>query len=109
MVGERGGRPDVYLDGRLEEAYPYADENSGMDTHQTAWGISTHFQWMVFGSEQSVNATNASGIYGFHPQGATVSFVDGSIHFMSTDTDNTVLNAMATRAGNESFDDPRIP
>ncbi len=98
LVGERTGRPDLYRKGQLIDSYPYLNPNEGMDHHQAAWGISTHFWWLVFWHEQPINASNAQGIYSFHSTGANVGFADGSVRFLSESMNQDTLNAMATRS-----------
>lgn len=98
LVGERAGRPDWYRRGKAADPYPYANPSRGMDHHQAAWGISTHIWWLVFDHEQSINDTNATGIYSFHRAGANVGMADGSVRFLSESMDQEVLNAMVTRS-----------
>jgi prepilin-type N-terminal cleavage/methylation domain-containing protein/prepilin-type processing-associated H-X9-DG protein len=102
LVGERGGRPDIYDRGRSEIPYPYEGENSAPDCHQAAWAISTYYWWLVFRHEQTVNETNRTGIYGFHPGGANVTFGDGAVKFLGESISPSVLSAMATRAEGDS-------
>src|SRR5262249_12883693 len=77
LVGERGGRPDLFERGKSEIPFPYKGVVGAPDWHQAAWGISTFYHWIVLAQEQGVNDTNATGIYGFHPSGANVTFADG--------------------------------
>ena len=49
-----------------------------------------------------VNCNNDAGIYAFHPAGANSLFADGSVHFLSSKTDPTVIVSLATRDGNET-------
>ncbi|TWT96818.1 hypothetical protein Pla108_25920 [Botrimarina colliarenosi] len=98
LIGERAGRPDMYRRGEAADPYPYSTPSRGMDLHQAAWGISTHIWWLVSGHEQSINDTNATGIYSFHVAGANVGMADGSVRFLSESMDQEVLNAMVTRS-----------
>jgi prepilin-type processing-associated H-X9-DG protein len=98
LVGERGGRPDIFDRGKAEIPYPYVGEPSPPDWHQAAWAISTNFWWYVFWDKQSVNETNRRGIYSFHPGGANVAFADGSVRFLAESVSPSALSAMATRA-----------
>jgi prepilin-type N-terminal cleavage/methylation domain-containing protein/prepilin-type processing-associated H-X9-DG protein len=98
LVGERGGRPDIFDRGKAEIPYPYVGEPSPPDWHQAAWGISTNFWWYIFWDKQSVNETNRRGIYSFHPGGANVAFADGSVRFLAESVSPSALSAMATRA-----------
>lgn len=101
LVGERGGRPDIFDRGRPEIPFPYVGESGAPDWHQAAWGISTNFWWYIFWREQAVNETNRTGIYSFHSGGANVAFADGSVQFLSESTATSALTAMATRAEGE--------
>ena len=98
LLGERAGRPDLYRRGKPVDPYPYSDPERGMDHHQAAWGISTHFWWLVFWHEQSINETNAKGIYSFHVSGAHIALADGSVRFLSEAINQGTLNALATRS-----------
>jgi prepilin-type processing-associated H-X9-DG protein len=60
------------------------------------------FIWLVFGRTQSINETNATGIYSFHTSGANVGFADGSVRLVSDNIDQDTLNAMATRASGDT-------
>jgi type II secretory pathway pseudopilin PulG len=106
LVAERAGRPDWYRRGKAVDPYPYSSPGTGMDHHQAAWGISTHFWWLVLLHEQSINEDNAKGIFSFHASGAHVGLADGSVRFLSESMDQATLNALATRSSGEieSFD-----
>jgi hypothetical protein len=101
LVAERAGRPDWYRRGKAVDPYPYSTPGTGMDHHQAAWGISTHFWWLVLWHEQSINENNANGIYSFHASGAYVGLADGSVRFLSESMDQEALNALATRSSGE--------
>lgn len=101
LVAERAGRPDWYRKDEPVDAYPYDDPNSGMDHHQAAWGISTHFWWLIFWQDQGINDSNSNGIYSFHPHGAHTSLADGSVRFLPESIDQETLNALVTRAGGD--------
>jgi len=101
LIGERAGRPDLYRKGEPPYPYPYSDPNKGSDHHQAAWGISTHFLWIVYWEAQPVNFTNSTGIFSFHPGGANVALGDGSVRFLTESTAPAILKALATRAGSE--------
>jgi len=101
IVGERAGRPDWYRRGKSVDPYPYSNPGQGMDHHQAAWGISTHIWWMIFGHDQSINDTNASGIYSFHGSGANIALADGSVRFLSEQIDSETLQALATRSSGD--------
>ena len=97
LVGERAGRPDFYRRGEpVEPYYP----GRGMDHHQAAWAISTHFLWTIFWHETSVNENNG-GIFSFHPGGANVALADGSVRFLKETTAPAILKGLVTRSGSE--------
>ena len=104
LVGERAGRPDWYRRGKPVDPYPYTNPGNGMDHHQAAWGISTHIWWMIFSFDQSINDTNATGVYSFHSSGANVALADGSVRFLSEQIDQKTLQALATRSNGDDVD-----
>ena len=99
LIGELAGRPDEYEQGRLVDAYPPEDPNTGMDVHAAIWGISTHFLWLV--GYAGVNTRNHRGLYSFHDSGANAAFADGSVRFLSEHLDVDMLGAMSTRASGD--------
>jgi prepilin-type processing-associated H-X9-DG protein len=48
-----------------------------------------------------VNCTSDNEIFSFHPGGANVLFVDGSVHFLKDSLNVNIAIAMVTRAGGE--------
>lgn len=101
LVAERAGRPDSYRRGKPVDPYPYSSPGNGMDHHQAAWGLSTHFWWLVSWHEQSINEDNAHGIYSFHASGANAGLADGSVRFLSESVNQDTLNALLTRSSGE--------
>jgi prepilin-type N-terminal cleavage/methylation domain-containing protein/prepilin-type processing-associated H-X9-DG protein len=53
----------------------------------------------------SINCSNNSEVYSFHPVGANVVFADGSVHFLNSDMNLCVLASLTTRAGGEVIPD----
>jgi hypothetical protein len=49
----------------------------------------------------SINCTNNSEVYSFHPGGAHAPFADGSVHFLRESMSIRVLAGLMTRAGDE--------
>jgi prepilin-type N-terminal cleavage/methylation domain-containing protein/prepilin-type processing-associated H-X9-DG protein len=49
----------------------------------------------------ALNCTNAGEVYSFHPTGANVLFVDGSVHLLKSNMDIRILARLATRDGGE--------
>lgn len=99
LIGERAGRPDLYQKGKLIEAY--GNPATGMDNHQAAWALSTHFRWLVSGYGLGVNDANNAGIYAFHRGGANVAIADGSVRFLKDATSSAVVKGLTTRSGAE--------
>lgn len=99
MVGERAGRPDWYRRGKPVNRYPYTDD--GVDHGQATWGTSTNIWWLVFAHDRPVNESNNGGLFSFHPSGAHAALADGSVRFLSEQTDVGTLQALATRSGRE--------
>lgn len=60
-----------------------------------------NFQTTFFGINQRAGYIG-SGVDSFHPGGANFAMADGSIHFLSETTQQTILNALTTRDGGES-------
>ena len=98
LIAERAGRPDYYEGGELKNPFPYRETDPGADHHQAAWGVSTHFAWLLNGPEQSINQRNSDGIYSFHRGGANVAMADTSTRFLAEATDPQVLAALISRA-----------
>jgi prepilin-type N-terminal cleavage/methylation domain-containing protein len=55
------------------------------------------------GGTYVINVTNNHELWGFHPGGIDTVMCDGSVHYVSETTDNTIVVALATRAGNEQI------
>ena len=51
-----------------------------------------------------MNVTNDHELWSFHPGGVNSVFCDGSVHFIAETTENTIVVALVTRAGNEQID-----
>ena len=49
----------------------------------------------------AVNCSNSASIYGFHPGGANVLFVDGSVRFLKAGMSQELLVALVSYAGGE--------
>jgi prepilin-type processing-associated H-X9-DG protein len=94
LVAERAGRPDLYQRSAPVEPYP-----NGMDHFQAAWGISTHYPWLIPSDEETaINVSNGKGIYSFHSAGAYACFADGSVRLLAESMDANVVNALITRS-----------
>jgi prepilin-type processing-associated H-X9-DG protein len=50
-----------------------------------------------------MNCTDDDEVYSFHTGGANFLFGDGSIHFLRTNLDLSLLHALITRCGGENL------
>ena len=55
------------------------------------------------GGTYVVNVTNNHEFWSFHPGGVDTVFCDGGVHFIAETTENTIVVALSTRAGNEQI------
>jgi prepilin-type N-terminal cleavage/methylation domain-containing protein len=100
MIAEDAGRPKLF----------------NMAQQEVVGGVEKEGGWADPGAPFSIDGSNPDGsingpcalncssnseVYGFH-NGATVSMVDGSVHFLMADIDLCVLSALATRAGHST-------
>ncbi len=121
LLGECGGREDVWRDGRQ---YPANADNAagascaraqggawatndnpyGFGDRATGWCTSGPTSGAIPTSLMRVNGSNEWGwlLYAFHPGGAHVVMADGATRFVADNTSVLVLGQLATRAGNES-------
>jgi prepilin-type processing-associated H-X9-DG protein len=53
----------------------------------------------------TVNCNNGSGVYAFHPGGANVAFLDGSVRFLKESIDGPTLAALISRSLGEVVND----
>ena len=74
-----------------------------------AWASYQHFTYQGYGADGSstvytgcsINCSNSQGVYGFHPGGANVSFVDGSVRFVNQSIPVGMMMSYLTRDGGE--------
>jgi prepilin-type N-terminal cleavage/methylation domain-containing protein/prepilin-type processing-associated H-X9-DG protein len=98
MIAEDAGRPKLYnmaqqeVVGQPEKEGGWADPGAPFSIDGSNPDGSIH-------GPCALNCSSNSELYGFHSNGATVSMVDGSVHFLTVDIDLCVLAALATRAG----------
>ncbi|HUY91018.1 MAG TPA: DUF1559 domain-containing protein [Pirellulales bacterium] len=122
---EDAGRPALWY-GNQQSALNYGDAGVTPGTTTDGWGwADTEIGAFVGGAFQAVgyntailnvigpnaatcfvNCTNDSEIYAFHDGGANVSYVDGSVHFISIDINGYVLAALITQVGGEIVNNP---
>jgi prepilin-type N-terminal cleavage/methylation domain-containing protein len=120
LLAESAGREDVWRD---RTRYPAnADHAAGTNcaraqggawaTNDNAYGFGEKNRgWCTPGptsgqiptSLMRVNGSNENGwlIYGFHPGGACLAMLDGSVKLVSVDTEVLILGQLATREGGE--------
>ena len=55
------------------------------------------------GGRCAINCTNDNEVYSFHVGGAHVLIADGSVQFISSNTDNAVIAARVSAAGGETL------
>jgi prepilin-type processing-associated H-X9-DG protein len=109
LITEQAGRPNFYIYG-IQQA-----SNTGMDDYNW-WGPWASYQvvsFWIFGGDGitmdgpggpcTINCNNSQGVYAFHTGGANAVFVDGSVHFMTTQMNPTELFALVTINGGETL------
>ena len=107
LVAEMAGRPSQWIRGRKQS------DNSGLQ-FPNWWGPWASYNSSIFktwsddgltpGGFGTINCNNSWGIYAFHPHGANVLFVDGSVHHLIVGLDRDVFAGLVTRAGKEIID-----
>lgn len=99
MIAECAGRPQLWQGRRIVlnkwvSGGPWASRNLLFGRGATPSGNALY-------GPCAVNCTNNREVYGFHPNGASSVFADGSVHFLSASTDIRVFAGLVTRAGGE--------
>jgi prepilin-type N-terminal cleavage/methylation domain-containing protein/prepilin-type processing-associated H-X9-DG protein len=106
LVAEDAGRPTFY-NSLLQPCDPNlcgGPEQGGWADPNGAFSLDgANSDGTVPGTQCSMNCSNNSEVYSFHPGGANVVFADGSVHFLNSNMDLCVLAALITRAGSESI------
>lgn len=73
-----------------------------MECDGSGWAQATHCADQLFWfSERPVNVGAADSIFGFHTGGANIAMCDGSVRFLSEDSDFETVWALLTREGGE--------
>jgi prepilin-type N-terminal cleavage/methylation domain-containing protein/prepilin-type processing-associated H-X9-DG protein len=97
LVAEDAGRPAFYNAAR--QVFDPVGKEGGWADPNGAFSIDGSNQDGSIPGPCSLNCSNNSEIYSFHPAGANVVFADGSVHFLSQSINLCVLAALVTRAG----------
>jgi prepilin-type processing-associated H-X9-DG protein len=97
MFTEDAGRPDFWQDGAKQPLKSNANAITG-----ARWASPDEEYWSDNICTSIINCNNDNEIYSFHPGGAMFSFGDGSVHFVSEDTDLEIQVSIITRAGEDS-------
>jgi hypothetical protein len=127
MVAEGGGRPNLYIGGKqgrnpdtgpvnglavVKDGWGWADINGGFSIDGvTPQGITnrTANDGTVTGNGTCfINCTNDSELYSFHFGGNQMLFADGSVHFISAQTNGVVLISMFTRDMGDVYQFPGL-
>jgi prepilin-type N-terminal cleavage/methylation domain-containing protein/prepilin-type processing-associated H-X9-DG protein len=100
MVAEDAGRPKLYIRGHVlgNPAIAGWKEGGWADPGAPFSIDGSNGDGSVPGG-CSLNCSNNSEVYSFHPNGANVSFADGSVRFLFDTIDLCLLAKLSTRAG----------
>ncbi len=117
VIGEGGGRPTLYINGKqgrsprngaingtpfVPDGWTWADINGGFSidgvNHVNGLANNTNSSGVVTGNGKCfINCTNDSELYSFHTGGTHLLYGDGGVRFISAATNAAVLIAMCTR------------
>ena len=106
IIAEDAGRPDMWGRDRFRWWAPAIPPCARPG--QAGWA-DPNGEFKVDGSNPDgtihgpcpLNCSNNSEIFAFHPSGANVAFVDGSVHFLSSTINLCVLATISTRSTGE--------
>jgi prepilin-type N-terminal cleavage/methylation domain-containing protein/prepilin-type processing-associated H-X9-DG protein len=100
MVAEDAGRPDLYVSGgKLGSKSVAGWQQGGWADAGAPFSIDGSNNDGSVPGPCSLNCSNNSEVYSFHPDGASVSFCDGSVRFLSESIQLCLLSKLCTRAG----------
>jgi prepilin-type processing-associated H-X9-DG protein len=106
LILERTGLPDHYFDsGRTIE--PHQPPQYRTWGNVGLWAISAERlmnDLQIQTGVPIIGGDNLHGLYSFHPGGAHVALVDGSVQFIHDSIDTNVMFALITRSGGETVD-----
>ena len=89
LVAEKAGWPRRYVNGRVDSELPWGG------------GVWAGGELGGFGKAK-VNWANFPSVYSFHDSGANAVFCDGSVRFLSDDTDSEIVKSLLTRDEGDS-------
>ena len=103
---EDAGKPDLFRVGKRVSGTAAQDtiwsnfqNNIGLSGASSLTG---EFTTSTTDGKCAVNCTNDSEIYAFHSGGANIVMMDGSVRFLKSSTDITVVAALLTKEGGET-------
>ena len=107
LVAECAGRNEHWINGQLDSGpvmnggWSVAWANPGNKLDIRGYNVTAREKGGP-GATCAVNCMNGGEVYSFHPGGAEVVMVDGSVHFLKAGTSLQLLRALITRAGRET-------
>jgi prepilin-type N-terminal cleavage/methylation domain-containing protein/prepilin-type processing-associated H-X9-DG protein len=107
MVGECAGAPFLWGNGQIIDQPPFTTNPFGAYISGLAWADTYNGEnWLVGVNDSltntglcAINCINVAGFYSFHSNGANFVFADGSVRFITKQTDPKVIMEMITIAG----------
>lgn len=96
LLAESAGRNQHWVMGRMTSTSGTTGAWANPATEIVVSGFNT--STMKVPGSCGVNCTNANEIYAFHPAGANILLVDGSVHVIKAQTDVNVVVALMTRS-----------
>jgi prepilin-type N-terminal cleavage/methylation domain-containing protein/prepilin-type processing-associated H-X9-DG protein len=115
FVGESAGAPDFWANGVKYDSPPFNRTVGNLPAGPwlvisgNAWADSFNGENWILGSDPSglnvgtctINCSNLSAFYAFHPTGANFLFGDGSVRFVNSNTDPKIVISLVTIDGGE--------
>ncbi len=100
---EDAGRPDRYVRRQLLSAGPRVTGAGWADRNNNFVIEGRNFDGTLVGNAGpcAINCTNNNEVYSFHPGGANVVMMDGSVRFLRESMDMRIFARLFTRAGGE--------
>jgi prepilin-type processing-associated H-X9-DG protein len=114
IVGESGGAPDVWLNGKVFDSPPFNKTMQAVVISGNGWADSFNGENWLQGVDPAgnvpglctINCVNVQAFYSFHPNVANFLFVDGSARSFSANTDAKIVMELITIRGGKNSDDP---